>query len=57
VQPFAKAAPVPATGAPSPKELVEATYGFAAKLADAQRDYWTAVAHAAEPATPRTNGK
>jgi hypothetical protein len=55
-QPLVKGAPAPAVapiaGVPTPKELVDSTYGFATKLLDAQHQYFTAVLAAAEPALP-----
>ena len=54
-KPLAKAAPVaPAVeGAVLPKELLDNSYGFAAKLLEAQHEYFSAVLAAAEPAVPK----
>jgi hypothetical protein len=54
-KPLAKAAPAaPAVeGAVSPKELLDNSYGFAAKLLEAQHEYLSAVLAAAEPAVPK----
>jgi hypothetical protein len=55
VQPLAKNAPaVPVAGLPTPKEIVDNQYGFAAKLLEAQHEYFTAVLNAAAPALPKT---
>ena len=55
-QPLTKAVPAaPASAlAPTAKELVESSFGFATRLLDAQHSYWTAVLAAAEPAMPKT---
>jgi hypothetical protein len=54
-KPLAKTAPAaPAVeGAVSPKELLDNSYGFAAKLLEAQHEYLSAVLAAAEPAVPK----
>jgi hypothetical protein len=55
VQPLAKNAPAaPIAGVPSPKEIVDNQYAFAAKLLDAQHEYFTAVLTAAAPVLPKT---
>jgi len=55
VQPIAKNAPAaPIAGVPSPKEIVDNQYAFAAKLLDAQHEYFTAVLTAAAPVLPKT---
>jgi len=55
VQPLAKNAPAtPVAGVPSPKEIVDNQYAFAAKLLDAQHEYFTAVLTAAAPVLPKT---
>ena len=55
VQPLAKNAPAaPVAGLPTPKEIVDNQYGFAAKLLEAQHEYLTAVLNAAAPALPKT---
>ena len=54
VQPLAKNAPAaPIAGVPSPKEIVDNQYAFAAKLLDAQHEYFTAVLTAAAPVLPK----
>ena len=55
-QPLAKAAPAtPAIpGASSPKELIDNSFGFAAKLLNAQHEYLAAVLAAAEPGVAKT---
>jgi hypothetical protein len=45
---------VPVAGLPTPKEIVDNQYGFAAKLLEAQHEYFTAVLNAAAPALPKT---
>ncbi len=55
VQPLAKNAPAaPIAGVPSPKEIVDNQYAFAAKLLEAQHEYFTAVLTAAAPVLPKT---
>ena len=53
VQPVAKNAPAVPAGVPTPKEIVDNQYAFAAKLLDAQHEYFTAVLTAAAPALPK----
>ena len=54
VQPLAKTAPAaPIAGVPTPKEIVDNQYGFAAKLLEAQHSYLTAVLTAAAPVMPK----
>lgn len=54
VQPVAKNAPAVPAGVPTPKEIVDNQYAFAAKLLEAQHEYVTAVLTAAAPALPKT---
>jgi hypothetical protein len=54
VQPLAKNAPAaPVAGLPTPKEIVDNQYAFAAKLLEAQHEYLSAVLTAAAPVLPK----